>query len=136
MKNNEDRKNREEKGKKLDISISNQDLYHSFIPCLVIAFTSFVIRLKALILCTSLKEFTFEKNLWHLQGRVYKAKLIMYRTSIRKCLQSVQKCYKQGVLRNFTKFIRKHVCRSVLFNTVVSLHPAALLKRTLRHRCL
>ena len=86
MKNNEDRKNREEKGKKLDISISNQDLYHSFIPCLVIAFTSFVVRLKALILCTLLKEFTFEKNLWHLQGRVYKAKLIMYRTSFRKCL--------------------------------------------------
>ena len=47
MKNNEDRKNREEKGKKLDISISNQDFFHSFIPCLVIAFTSFVIRLEA-----------------------------------------------------------------------------------------
>ena len=69
MKNNEDRKNREEKGKKLDISISNQDLYHSFIPGLVIPFTSFVIRLKALILCHIIKRIHFWKKLVAFTGK-------------------------------------------------------------------
>ena len=43
--------------------------------------------------------------------------------------------YKKGVLRNFTKFIRKHLCLSLFFNKVAGLRPAALLKKRLWHRC-
>ena len=31
---------------------------------------------------------------------------------------------KKGVLRNFTKFTRKHLCQSIFSNKVASLHPA------------
>ena len=36
---------------------------------------------------------------------------------------------KKGVLKNFEKFTRKHLCQSVLFNRVADLRPATLLKR-------
>ena len=35
--------------------------------------------------------------------------------------------WKKGVLRNFTKFTRKHLCRSIFSNKVAILHP--VLKR-------
>ena len=41
---------------------------------------------------------------------------------------------KKGVLRNFAKLTGKHLCQSFL-NKVAGLRPAALLKRTLWHRC-
>ena len=41
---------------------------------------------------------------------------------------------KKGVLRNFTKFIGKHLCQSLIFNKVGGLRPTALLKKRLRHR--
>ena len=42
---------------------------------------------------------------------------------------------KKGVLRNFSKFTGKHLCRSLFFNKVAGLRPATLLKKKLLHRC-
>ena len=42
---------------------------------------------------------------------------------------------KKGVLRNFTKFIGKHLCQSLLFNRVAGLSPTNLLKKRFWHRC-
>ena len=42
---------------------------------------------------------------------------------------------KKGVLRNFTKFIGKHLCQSLLFNRVAGLRPTNLLKKRFWHRC-
>ena len=36
---------------------------------------------------------------------------------------------KNGVLRNFAKFTRKHLCQSLFFNKIAGLRPAILLKR-------
>ena len=47
----------------------------------------------------------------------------MNRSSHRKVL-----C-KKGALRHFTKFPRKHLCRSVLFHKVATLHPVTLFKK-------
>ena len=49
--------------------------------------------------------------------------------------QSIDLLSKKGVFRNFTKFIGKHLCQSLLFNKVSGLRTATLLKRRLRHRC-
>ena len=43
--------------------------------------------------------------------------------------------YKKGILRNFSKFTRKHQCHSPIFNTVAGLRSAALLKMELCHGC-
>ena len=43
--------------------------------------------------------------------------------------------YKKGVLRNFAKFTRKHLCHSLFFNKVAGLRPATLLKKRLWHSC-
>ena len=42
---------------------------------------------------------------------------------------------KKGDLRNFTKFIGKHLCQSLIFNKVAGLRLATLLKMRLWHRC-
>ena len=42
---------------------------------------------------------------------------------------------RKGVLRNFAKFTRKHLCQSLFFNKVAGLRPATLLKKRLWHRC-
>ena len=42
---------------------------------------------------------------------------------------------RKGVLRNFAKFTRKHLCQSLFLNKVVCLRPATLLKKRLWHRC-
>ena len=57
-------------------------------------------------------------------GSIYEATLIMNRSS------HLEVFCKKGVLRKFIKFTRKHLCRSVVFNKVASLHPVALLKKT------
>ena len=41
----------------------------------------------------------------------------------------------KGVLENFSKFKRKHLCKGLFFNNVASLGPAHLLKKILWHRC-
>ena len=41
---------------------------------------------------------------------------------------------KKGVLRNFAKFTRKHLCQSLFFNKVAGLRPANLLKKRLWRR--
>ena len=42
---------------------------------------------------------------------------------------------KKGVLRNFAKFIGKHLCQRLLFSKVAGLRPATLFKKGLWHRC-
>ena len=42
---------------------------------------------------------------------------------------------KRRVLKNFAKFTRKQQRRSLFFNKVLSLTPAALLKKRLQYRC-
>ena len=43
--------------------------------------------------------------------------------------------YKKGVLGNFVKVTGKHLCQSFLFNKVVGLKPATLLKMRIWHSC-
>ena len=43
--------------------------------------------------------------------------------------------YKIGILKNFVKFTRRHLSRSLIFNKVTSLRNATLLKTRLQHRC-
>ena len=40
----------------------------------------------------------------------------------------------KGVLRNFTKFTRKHLCQSLFFNKVAGLRHTTLVKKRLWHR--
>ena len=42
---------------------------------------------------------------------------------------------KKRVLKNFSKFTGKHLCRSLFFNKVAGLRSATLLKKRLWHRC-
>ena len=42
---------------------------------------------------------------------------------------------KKGVLRNSTKFTRKHLCQSLFFNKVAGFSPATLLKNRLWNGC-
>ena len=53
----------------------------------------------------------------------------IFRSSQRRC------SVKKGVLRNFTKFIGKHLCRSLFFDKVAGLRPATLLKKRLWQSC-
>ena len=39
--------------------------------------------------------------------------------------------WKKGVVRNFAKFIGKHLCQSLFFNKDTDLRPVTLLKKTL-----
>ena len=50
----------------------------------------------------------------------------IFRGSHRSC------SIKKSVLKNFTKFTGKHLCRSLFLNKV---RPATLLKKRLRQRC-
>ena len=43
--------------------------------------------------------------------------------------------FKNGILRNFTKFTGKHLCQSLFFNNVAGPRPVTLLKKRLWHRC-
>ena len=71
------------------------------------------------------KKFTDLRHLW---GSIYEEKLIMYRCSRPEAF------LKKRVLRNFTKLTGKHICWSVFFNKVATLHFVALLKKTLWHK--
>ena len=42
---------------------------------------------------------------------------------------------KKGVLRNFTKFLGKHLRQSLFFSEAAGLRAATLLKKRLWHRC-
>ena len=42
---------------------------------------------------------------------------------------------KKSVLRNFAKFIGKHLCQSLFFNKVAGFRAATLLKKSFWHRC-
>ena len=44
-------------------------------------------------------------------------------------------CKKKGILRNFLKFARKHLCQILFFIKVAGLMPATSLKQRLWHRC-
>ena len=47
----------------------------------------------------------------------------LFKSSHRRC------SVKQGVLRNFAKFIGKHLCQSLFFNKVAGPRPATLFKK-------
>ena len=52
------------------------------------------------------------------------------------CKSSHRWCsVKNGVLRNFAKFIGKHLCQNLFFDKVAGLRPETLLKKRLCHRC-
>ena len=59
----------------------------------------------------------------------YTSFTISSRSSHRIC--SVRKV----VLRNFAKFIGKHLFQSLFFNKIAGIRPATLLKKRLWHRC-
>ena len=42
---------------------------------------------------------------------------------------------KKRVLKNFAKFMGKHLCQRLFFNKVAGLKPVILLKKSLWHRC-
>ena len=56
---------------------------------------------------------------------VFQWKRFILKTPFQQQKQSFAGVLKKGVLRNFAKFTRKHLCR----------RPATLLKKTLWHRC-
>ena len=58
-----------------------------------------------------------------------RCKWYLSRRSHRRC------SVREVVLRNFTKFTRKHLCHSLFFNKVAGLRPATLLKKRLQYRC-
>ena len=43
--------------------------------------------------------------------------------------------YRKNVLKNFAKFIGKHLCQSQIFNKATDLRPATVLNKRLRSRC-
>ena len=60
----------------------------------------------------------------------------MYPTLNLSITRIPQKCsIEKGVLKNFAKFIGKHLCQSLFFNKIagLSLRPATLLKKRLWH---
>ena len=58
--------------------------------------------------------------------------LSIFIKEITKKRSSHQRCSaRKGVLRNFTKFAGKHLCRSLFFDKVAGLRPATLLKKAL-----
>ena len=59
----------------------------------------------------------------------YGSEEIPYRSSHRRC------SVKKGVLGNFAKFTKKHLCQSLFFDKVVGLKSAILLKKRLWPRC-
>ena len=56
-------------------------------------------------------------------------KLADAEATIRDVLQN------KGVLKNFAKLTRKHLCHNLPFNKVADLRAATLLERRLWHRC-
>ena len=49
---------------------------------------------------------------------------------------SHRRCFaRKGVLRNSTKFSRKHLCQNLFFNKVADLRPVTLFKKRLWQRC-
>ena len=62
--------------------------------------------------------------------RTFPKKTCVFFEKHRRC--SVNK----DVLKNFTKFTRKHLCRSLFTYNVAGLSPATLIKESLRHRCI
>ena len=65
----------------------------------------------------------------HLEKPVTKPENVIYRSSRPEVF-----C-KKGFVRNFTKFIGKHLCHSLFFNKCCRPRPATLLKKRLKHRC-
>ena len=57
-----------------------------------------------------------------------------FRSTVFRSSRSEVFC-KKRVLRNFTKFIEKHLCQSLFFNKVAGVRPAALLTKRLWHKC-
>ena len=60
---------------------------------------------------------------------------IFRKKSVSKVINSRPEVFcKKGVLRNFAKFVGKHLCQNLFFNKVAGLRPATLLKKRFWHR--
>ena len=71
---------------------------------------------------------TNSKNLWRM--------LLNNSYSVELHRSNHQRYSKEkGVLENFTRFTRKHMCQSLFLNKVVGLRSVTLLRKRLRHRC-
>ena len=63
--------------------------------------------------------------------------LLLFRENFAdRCRSSHRRCSaKEGDLRNFAKFIGKHLCQSLFLNKIEDLRPATLLKKRFWRRC-
>ena len=58
------------------------------------------------------------------------------KTVLSRTGSSHRRCFvREGVIRNFAKFTRKHLCQRLLFNEDADLRPATLWKKRHWHRC-
>ena len=77
---------------------------------------------------------------WKLVDTVHSAKTwLMALKKARKSIIKIKKqppevLYKNGVLKNSTKFTGKRLCRSLFFNNLASVRSATLLRKRLRHK--
>ena len=76
------------------------------------------------------KRNDMNRGVFKIQSNIYDG------TFLRKSEAATRSCsIQKGVLKNFTKFPGKHLCKSLFFNKTVGLRPATLLKKRLWHRC-
>ena len=60
---------------------------------------------------------------------------ILYFLKLSNISENVQSFYKVSILKDFTKFTRKHLCRSIFFNKFAVLQPVTLFNKRLQCRC-
>ena len=102
----------------------------SFHHCQLLIFHS-KIKKKTDFIIIFLLQFSFTNScdqlLWVMHFKIiYTIYTIIYTACHQRCSA------KKGVLKNFTKFTRKHLCQSLTFNKVA--RPATLFKKGLWHR--
>ena len=73
-------------------------------------------------------------TLWKVKKKIRRTIIIEFKERSKKKQPPEVFCEK-SVLRNFTKFTGKHLCKGLFFNQVACLRPATLLKKRLWHRC-
>ena len=60
---------------------------------------------------------------------------ILYFLKLSNISENVQSFYKVSILKDFTKFTRKHLCRSIFFNKFAVLQPVTLFNKRLQCKC-
>ena len=70
------------------------------------------------------------------QHRCFPVKYVKFLRAVNLKNINHRRCsLRKGVLRNFAKFIWKHLCQSFFVTKVTGLRPAILLKKRFWHRC-